>query len=162
MVNNKNKKNISKHKKLILLGILALILIFVDQITKQILPNLNFDIGFFALSNITNTGVSFGMLKGSSPIIILISLVFLGLIIYYKDEFKDKEIYAILIISGIIGNLIDRIFLRHVIDFIDFKWFPVFNFADTWIFIGVFGFIIHKLIEEYKLNKNKKSKKIKS
>lgn len=168
------KKNSSQKKidraekqKATLLAVLTVVLILIDQITKYTLPKIDFDIGFFALSNITNTGVSFGLFKGTSLIIIIISIIFIGLIYFYKKEFKNKEIYAALIISGIIGNLVDRILLGHVIDFLDFKWFPVFNFADTWIFLGVFGYIIHKVIDEIKHNKksihkNKNSKKTKS
>ncbi|MCF7866290.1 signal peptidase II [Candidatus Woesearchaeota archaeon] len=144
------KKIKSKNKiksKTIFFGII-IFLLAIDQITKHILKNVSEDFGFLAITFVKNTGVSFGMLQGSNTIIILISIIFLGLLYYYRKEFEKNEIFAILIITGILGNLIDRIFIGYVIDFINLKWWPVFNFADAFIFIGVFGFVIRKFFEK--------------
>lgn len=137
------------------LWVTTLILILLDQITKHTLKNITKDYRIIAINYIQNTGISFGMLQGSSTIIIAISIVFLYILYKERKAFKNKEIYAILIIAGIIGNLIDRIFLGYVIDFIDLKWWPIFNFADSYIFLGVFGYITKTLIEKYKPKKKK-------
>ena len=99
---------------------------------------------FLSLTYLQNTGVSFGMLKGFNWIFIIVS--FIALFFVYKlcmdkSEKKNKLQYYI-IIAGIIGNLIDRIFLGYVVDFISVEYFSVFNIADSCISIGVFWLII--------------------
>lgn len=134
-----------KELKYILLGVLILIF---DQVTKHILKSANYDYGWIAIRGTTNTGISFGLFQGSTVIVSIISVILIGALVYYKKEFEGKEIFLTLILAGIIGNLIDRVFLGHVIDFIDLKWWPVFNVADSSLFIGVFGTIILVIIEQ--------------
>ena len=145
-----SKKNIKP--KIIFWTILSL-LVILDQVTKHILKNVNEDFGFLAITFVKNTGISFGMFQGSNLIIIFVSIIFLGLIYYFKKEFEGNEIFAMFIIAGIIGNLIDRIFLGYVIDFINLKWWPIFNLADSFLFIGVIGFVVKKLFEKKKITK---------
>lgn len=135
--------------------IIGAILIIIDQITKVLLLNVNIDFGFFALKYIENTGISFGLFQGSTVIISFISVIVLGLLYYFRKEFKGNEIWLTLIVSGIIGNLIDRVFLGYVRDFFDLKWWPVFNVADSLMFIGVFGLLITHLLFELKMKKQK-------
>lgn len=93
---------------------------------------------------VENRGAAFGMMTGKQIFLIVVTIVALIYLIYkyYKDvrKSKDKLLKAgfILIISGAIGNLIDRIFLGYVIDFIKLEFidFPVFNFADIYVSIG--------------------------
>ncbi len=96
-----------------------------------------------------NTGIAFGILKGSANLILIVTIIGLALISYSlkKDFLKDrhsltaKELFigriAIgFVLGGAIGNMIDRLRLGYVIDFIDFRIWPVFNLADSFITIG--------------------------
>lgn len=137
-------------KKEYLMIIFGIILIFADQITKVLFLDVNKDFGIFALRYVENTGISFGLFQGSSLIIIFISVIILGLLYYFKKEFLGKEVFLTLIVSGIIGNLIDRVFLGHVRDFLDLKWWPIFNVADSLMFLGVIGLAVIIVIEHFK------------
>jgi signal peptidase II len=79
---------------------------------------------------------------------ILISIVFLGLIIYYIKKHNKYNIEFIFVVGGLIGNLIDRIIFGYVIDYIGvsiFKYnFPIFNIADSFIVIGALIFVLRK------------------
>lgn len=104
----------------------------------------------FSLSYVENRGAAWGMLAGQQVFLIAFSVLTLGFLAW-----KRKELFAplwggtltmTLIFGGIIGNLIDRIRLNYVIDFLDFYWgpshFPAFNIADASICCGVFLFIV--------------------
>jgi len=112
--------------------LIIIILILLDQITK------------YFLSTTINYGAAFGILQGYTTLLILISLVVLIICLYYYFTYKEKNVKLALtfLISGIIGNLIDRIFLGYVRDFIDLRIWPVFNLADSFNVIGV-AFLIY-------------------
>ncbi len=144
-----------KTKKKRSFGSAALIIIAVivlDQLTKLLIRsslNLNESAvlikNFLSLTFITNTGSIFGLWKGFNSGMIFISLIVLGFILYYWYELKVHEkFYFLLIIGGILGNLIDRIFLGYVVDFINFGFWPAFNIADSAITIGVIALIIYE------------------
>ena len=84
---------------------------------------------------------------GQSAIIIkdFLSIIIALLIYYYHKNHESEEIprpFFILIMGGAIGNLIDRIFLTYVTDFINFSFWPAFNLADTAITLGTIGLIL--------------------
>lgn len=99
----------------------------------------------FHLTYIQNRGAAFGMLQGKQWLLIPVTiLVLIGMIVYFKKVPSTKagtwaKVSLVLIISGAIGNLIDRILLSYVRDFLYFRLidFPVFNIADTFVVIGV-------------------------
>src|SRR3989344_4669106 len=105
--------------------ILILLLIILDQITK------------FLFTSISNTGIAFGLLKGYNFVFIIINLIILVLVIYYYKKETKLRLALSFLIAGIIGNLIDRIFFNGVRDFIDLKFWPVFNLADSFNVIGI-------------------------
>lgn len=132
-------------------------LIFIDQIIKlavinnmnlyesiQVIPN------FLKITFVENTGGAFGILSGGRWFFVGIS--FIALYALIRTVFYDSNISKFdvgcysLMVSGIIGNLIDRIFYGKVIDYIDFNLFsfdaPVFNFADICIVVGAIMLII--------------------
>lgn len=134
--------NPQEKKKIFTISIISLIVIFLDQlakilIVKQIIP----------IDYITNTGASFGLFQDSVSLLIWISIIIIGVIFYLYDKIPVKErivhIFTALILGGAVGNLIDRIRLRYVIDFIDLKIWPSFNIADAAITIGAIGLIIY-------------------
>ena len=104
--------------------------------------------GFFHLTYVRNTGAAFSILSGQRIfLIILPALVVLALIIYIIAKKPTNKLLLLsfsMIISGGIGNLIDRISLGYVIDFLDFRLinFPVFNVADIWVTCGAALFVI--------------------
>lgn len=145
-------------KKYMILLTITLIVVALDQYTKMIVHS-TFDLGqsisvikgFFNFTYVRNTGAAFGIL-GTAPAafreIFFLSIppiaVFLILLFLYGVDEKNKlEIYALSLISGgAIGNYIDRIRFRYVIDFLDFHFqekysWPAFNVADSAIVIGV-------------------------
>ena len=120
------------------------ILLIIDQVSKILVrPDTHIDLGILSINFVTNTGISFGLFKGNNLAMIIIYLVVLGLLIYYLLKQKPMhQTWYYLIITGLIGNLIDRIFRGYVIDFINFKIWPVFNLADVFIVAGVVMIII--------------------
>jgi signal peptidase II len=102
----------------------------------------------FHLSLVYNTGVAFGIFKGNNFIFIIVSFLLLLLLIRYlkdKETQRNFKIALVLIISGAIGNLIDRISLGYVVDFLDLRIWPVFNIADTSISLGLI-LIVYSLL----------------
>lgn len=98
---------------------------------------------FFYITYTENKGASFSILEGHQILFVLTGVLALFLIYYLMKKSKGNNIGYALLFSGIIGNLIDRLFFGYVIDFIGFNLFgrsmPIFNFADMLI---VFGAII--------------------
>ena len=132
----------------------ALIIILLDQTTKFLIKNalqLNQTLpiisNVFHLTYINNTGAGFGILKAQALILIFISIFVIGILLYNFDRIKNNEtllqILAGFVLGGTIGNLIDRLAYGHVIDFLDFQIWPIFNFADSFVTIGVIGLIIY-------------------
>lgn len=145
--------------------ILSTILVIIDQVSKIIVINnltnnksVEVIKSFFYLTYTNNTGAAFSILTGKRILLILVSLIVIGILIYYikktKIEKKINKIALSLVIGGSIGNLIDRIIKGAVIDFLDFKIFgynyPIFNLADTFIVLGVFLLLIGMFRKEEK------------
>lgn len=101
------------------------------------------------LTLVRNPGVAFGLFSGYAPVlfsVITISLVFLFLLANRSHGTSHVDRWALsLILGGAIGNWIDRLRFEAVIDFIDFRIWPVFNLADTAITIGVCLYFIRVL-----------------
>lgn len=117
-------------------------LIILDQLSKFLATKFNFDFGILAINLVTNTGATWGLLKDSNALLIWISIIAIGLLLWGQDKLpkKSKAILPFLF-AGIVGNIIDRIVRGYVIDFIDFKFWPVFNIADILIVISVIGIV---------------------
>ncbi|HLD00585.1 MAG TPA: signal peptidase II [Candidatus Nanoarchaeia archaeon] len=128
--------------------LITISIVLLDQLTKYLVltlkPNLN--LGLLSIHYITNTGAGFGILKGQTLLLALISLIAaLTLIIGYKkiDTQKIPQILFALFLGGVIGNMIDRVFRHQVIDYLDFHFWPAFNLADSAITAAVAGLIIY-------------------
>ncbi len=118
--------------------------------------------GFFSLTHIRNPGVAFGLFASSpveykANIFVAISTVAIGAILVMFHQLpsskKHAHISLILIFSGAIGNLIDRVVYKEVIDFLDFyvngSHWPAFNIADSCITVGVV-YMIYDLFQPEK------------
>lgn len=128
--------------------LLLIILVVIDQLTKFLFFGKDFSVGFFRISFVKNTGMSFGLFQGSNLFLIFVSIIALVALVYFaffSKELKSSFWFLLVIISGTLGNLVDRVFRGFVVDFINFGWWPVFNVADSLIFIGVFGLLINEL-----------------
>jgi signal peptidase II len=130
-----------------LLG-LALGVIALDQATKALVVHslshgrvINLFGGLVLLDYTVNSGAAFGILRARGLLFILVAVLVSGFIIVsYRRVVTSPlpiRIALGLILGGAIGNLIDRIRLGHVVDFIDLGWWPVFNLADSSIVVGV-------------------------
>lgn len=124
------------------------IVLFLDQLTKslvtknlalnQSIPIIN---GILHITLIHNRGAAFGILKNQATLFIFTS-VFAIILIYFNlknTQHRRHSIYSVslsLILAGASGNLFDRLFLGYVVDFIDFRIWPVFNVADSAITVG--------------------------
>ena len=138
-------------------------IIFLDQITKWLAviflkgsASVVVIKNVFRFTYLENRGAAFGMLSEHRWVFLIISTVAIAAIIFYMLKFKPKsklEIVAIAFLAGGgIGNMIDRIALGYVIDFIDFYAFPeiwsyVFNVADSFVCIGA-GMLVLYLVQE--------------
>ncbi len=147
-------------KKTILLVIDVILMglfVFLDQLSKYYAalrlkgnkPLVIVD-GVFELHYLENNGAAFGMLQGQKAFFIFIAAVVLAIILYvilrtpYQRIFIKLNITLVLIASGAIGNLIDRIRYNYVIDFLYFSLinFPIFNVADIYVTLASFYLII--------------------
>ena len=141
-------------KKNIIVFSTALIIIILDQLTKFLIKQ-NFQLNqsipviknILHLAYITNTGSAFGLFKGLNWFFVLFSIIVITAIFYYlkkavKNNEKLMQFAVGLLIGGTIGNLIDRIAYGYVIDFIDFRIWPVFNVADSSVTISVIVLIV--------------------
>ena len=141
----KKEKN-NPPKKFLLLGIGASVF-FVDRLLKGlILRNFQEGAGFpvvqgvFHITRVSNTGAAFGLFKNSATALValsLASLVFL-LIFFVRSSGLLKGAALSFVIGGAVGNLYDRWRYGYVVDFLDFRVWPVFNLADSFVCVGVF------------------------
>ena len=137
------------------LSIIAAVILILDQTTK-LYVDANFRLhesvpvirDFFHLTYVRNKGAAFGILSDSAvriPFFISVSIVaMLGILWYIKQIRNDQRLTLFslsLVFSGAFGNLIDRVRLGEVIDFLDVFWqrhhWPAFNVADSAITVGV-------------------------
>lgn len=150
-----------------IIGIIVILLI--DLLSKHIVMksislNESIDIikNFFRLTYTHNDGAAFGIFGGKTIFILIVSFFVLSYLLF--ELFRNKkanrtiDLGITLIIGGLLGNLIDRLYFGYVRDFLDFKifnWdFAIFNIGDTAIVIGASLFLIGIIMEE-KLCKSK-------
>ena len=135
---------------------IAIFTVFADQVSKTwIRVNLPyghslFDIGFFRITNISNTGASFGLFPDQSFVLTIVAfigiiVIVLGALLGYRylpilNNMLGKVALGLLL-GGTVGNLTDRLRFGYVTDFIDFKVWPTFNIADSAVTVGSIIFV---------------------
>lgn len=144
--------------------ILTILVILVDFFSKYMVSKLmtvnetiNLIDNFFRITYVKNTGAAFSMFSNNTILVIIISVVVIGFLLFYiyknKGNNKLENVSYAFILGGAIGNLIDRLVYGYVIDFLDFEILsydaPIFNLADTFIVIGVILFLINTLRSRY-------------
>ena len=145
------------------LVLIAVVIAFADQLTKLLVlrwvqPDYPVAVvdGFFRLVNWTNTGAAWGMFQNSNVLLAVISVLTVVALYLFRHSFQihlpGSQIAFGLIAGGITGNVIDRFWHGHVIDFLDFsigtRHWPAFNVADSAICCGVVLYIIVSLCAE--------------
>lgn len=152
------------------LSIFSILFVVIDQVVKVLISNfvayqteIKIIPHFFYITNVHNDGAAWSLFSGNVFLLALLGLVALVLIYYFF--IKDKELSKLeiflysLLIGGIIGNFIDRIFLGYVVDYIGVilidYYFPIFNIADIGIVISIFIMLILSIKEEYTCKKSK-------
>ena len=97
---------------------------------------------FFHLTYVENTGAAFGIGFHRNKLFIAISAALLAVLFYLQRQWSRRspwlEAGVLLVIGGALGNLYDRIAYGYVVDFLDFRVWPVFNFADSCVTVGAF------------------------
>jgi signal peptidase II len=121
--------------------------IVADQLTKHIVASqLWLDenvkvVGPFSIHHVQNSGIAFGLFAQATGVVIVLTLVAVGwMILYFFRSGARHPLLPVavgLLIGGSISNLADRIRLGHVTDFLDLRYWPAFNLADSFIVIGV-------------------------
>lgn len=107
--------------------------------------------GIFDIRHVHNTGAAFGMLANSGFLFVAVAvIVLIGMLVALPHIRKAETPVVValgLIAGGTLGNLVDRVRFGYVVDFIDFRWWPVFNVADSCICVGV-GLLIWKILTQ--------------
>jgi len=128
--------------------LLALVILAFDQIFKYLVHHL-MSFGqsvpiysnFLKLTYVRNTGAAFSLFVGFSSYLIVIGIAVVIAVIFFHHKLSKKnywmQVSLAFVLGGSLGNLLDRIFRSYVIDYVDITVWPVFNFADIMINIGV-------------------------
>ncbi|MBE6584622.1 MAG: signal peptidase II [Ruminococcaceae bacterium] len=156
--------------------ILMLVAVFLDQISKYLVviymeleESVDIIPGIFRFTYIQNTGAAFGSFSDSRWVFMILSSVAIIAILVYifwkKPQSKLLLSSLILIVGGGVGNMIDRVRLGYVIDFLDFcalpdLWMWVFNIADSFVVVGAGLMILWLILDMIKETKAEKAKKL--
>ena len=151
-----------EHLCLWLSSAIALLLLLLDQGTKlwierafELHESRTLIDGWLAFTSVRNHGAAWSMLSGHGWLLLLIAIVALAAILWYfrslTEGWCERYIAAFMVISGIFGNSIDRLWRGAVVDFIDVHYYdvwryPVFNVADIAICTGVGIFVLSSLL----------------
>jgi signal peptidase II len=118
-----------------------------DQLTKHaVVSRLALDesskvVGPLSIHRVENSGIAFGLFTSATGVVIgLTAVAVLWMLVYFARHGARHPVIPAalgLLIGGSVSNLVDRVRLGHVTDFIDFGWWPAFNLADSFIVIGV-------------------------
>jgi len=154
---------------MIIYYLIAVVLVGIDQLIKyftvqnielgeviELIPNV------LSLTYIRNTGAAWSILEGQMIFFYIVTIVIVAILIYFlHTDGKNSKLFSISIsflLGGAIGNFIDRLAFEFVIDMfqLEFISFPIFNFADTSLTIGVILMIIHLVIDEVSMYKKRR------
>jgi signal peptidase II len=107
----------------------------------------------FTIHHVTNTGAAFGLFQNGNLFFVIVAIIVsLIIVLYYRYVPDGQWLVRVSLgmqLAGALGNLIDRLRFGYVVDFLDFQIWPVFNFADTSIVVGVILLALLLLREDY-------------
>ena len=129
------------------LGAVALAAAAADQFTKHIvaselaLGDETKVLGPLSIHHVQNSGIAFGLFASATPIVIVLTAFAVGwMLLFFARSGTRHAVLPValgLVIGGSVSNLVDRVRLGHVTDFLDLEFWPAFNLADTFIVVGV-------------------------
>jgi signal peptidase II len=140
------------------LGAVAVAAVIADQLTKAIVTS-RLDlgdevhvIGPFSLHHVTNSGIAFGLFASATSIVILLTSLAVAWMLYFFARSGARHpvlpVALGLVIGGSVSNLVDRVRLGHVTDFLDVRYWPAFNLADTFIVVGVTALLLALVVSD--------------
>jgi signal peptidase II len=105
---------------------------------------------------VQNTGAVWGSLPDTNALFMWVSVIAFGLLLFFYDQFRTvfEKLAFTLLLAGLWGNLLDRAIFGFVIDFIDLRWWPVFNIADACISVGITLYLLDQL-RKYRVERKK-------
>ncbi len=152
-------------------GLIFIVFLAIDQFTKYLAftflqgnASVHLIGDFLRFTYHTNKGAAFGILQGQRLFFIISTVVLVAFLIYMivfnKKVTTATKLTLSLILSGAIGNFIDRFRLGYVVDFVDVRFgdfynFPVFNIADSCLVVGVIILVILILFNKFEKSENK-------
>lgn len=152
----------SKILKILVLNIFVFILFLIDRVLKYFFST--YDGDFFILGDwltlrvAYNSGIAFGLPINNTIFLISYFVIFLILVWWLISSYKSKKYFNIfaltLIIAGAFSNLLDRLYIGKVIDYIDIKFYSIFNLADVMIVLGVIVLLMVLFLKNQKNNIN--------
>jgi signal peptidase II len=129
------------------LAAIAFAALAADQLTKQIVTSrLSLDegvhvLGPFWIHHVQNSGIAFGLFASATPVVIVLTgIAVTWMLVYFARSGARHPVLPValgLVIGGSVSNLLDRVRLGYVTDFLDLRYWPAFNLADSFIVIGV-------------------------
>jgi signal peptidase II len=129
------------------LAAVAAAAVFADQLTKHVVASeVRLDdevrvLGPFSIHHVQNSGIAFGLFASATAAVIVLTAVAVGWMLGYFARSGARHpllpVAVGLLLGGSVSNLVDRVRLGHVTDFLDFRYWPAFNLADSFIVIGV-------------------------
>ncbi len=129
------------------LGAIALAALAADQLTKAVVTSrlgLNDDVhvaGPLSIHHVQNSGIAFGFFASATSLVILLTgIAVLWMLYFFARSGARHPVLPValgLVIGGSVSNLVDRVRLGHVTDFLDLRFWPAFNLADSFIVVGV-------------------------
>ena len=144
--------------------VITILLVLIDQVVKILVERhmffgdtISIIDGFLHLTYVQNRGIAFGIFQGKVDIISIATVIaIIGIIVYFFKNVKKSNLFEkaayVFIISGAVGNMIDRLTRGYVVDMIDFRgiWSFVFNIADVYINLGVILLLLDLLLKRRK------------
>jgi signal peptidase II len=129
------------------LAAVALSAVLADQVTKHVVTRtLPLDdavhvAGPLSIHHVQNSGIAFGLFSSATAVVTIVtSIAVIWMLVFFARSGARHPVLPAalgLLIGGSVSNLADRIRLHHVTDFVDLKWWPAFNLADSFIVVGV-------------------------
>jgi signal peptidase II len=126
---------------------IALSAIAADQLTKHLVTvGLRLDeglhvVGPFWIHHVRNSGIAFGLFSSATAVVIVLTAIAIAWMLWYFARSGARHpvlpVALGLVIGGSVSNLLDRVRLGYVTDFLDFRYWPAFNLADSFIVVGV-------------------------
>lgn len=136
---------------------LAVAVVALDQLVKAIVTSelgtgrvVRLLGGVVQLDYTRNSGAAFGVFQTGGLFFVAVALVVsASILVFYRRVANSPQLVRVglgLVLGGAVGNLVDRVRLGYVVDFIDLRWWPVFNLADSAIVVGVAVLLLYSLL----------------